>query len=373
MMLLGLIPFVVSLALAPAAPALSRCLAPRLAAPLLTLLALATALATGIVLCLAAFAAVARLPLAARLGRWTPQPLQAGQPGTGWGFLAGAAALTLLAAAACFAAGEVRDLTRAVRACRALAAGQRAGGAEAGAAETGAARAAGRPRIRARSADRLVITADERPVAYAVPFPAGTIVVSAGLLGLLGADERRALLAHEHAHLRQHHAGYVLLAGLAARANPLLRPLARQVRLATELAADEQAAQEVGDRRVVACALARASLAARTSTAAPAAGRTILAATGGRLAIADTDAAARVRALLAPPRRRRPWAAATALALTLASAATAITLTLATHQQFEVAQSAWAQAHPAPAATAGRGAAPAAGLAPALHEQIPLA
>lgn len=369
MMLLGLIPFVVSLALARAAPALSRCLAPRLAAPLLTLMALATALATGIVLCLAAFAAVARLPLAARLGRWTPQPLQAGQPGTGWGFLAGAAALALLAAAACFAAGEVRDLTRAVRACRALAAGQRAGEA----AETGAARAGGRPWTSARPADRLVITADERPLAYAVPFPAGTIVVSAGLLGLLGADERRALLAHEHAHLRQHHAGYVLLAGLAARANPLLRPLARQVRLATELAADEQAAQEVGDRRVVARALARASLAARTSTAAPAAGRTTLAAAGGRLAIADTDAAARVRALLAPPRRRRPWAAATALALTLASAATAITLTLATHQQFEVAQSAWAQAHPAPAAAAGHGAAPAAGLAPAPHEQIPLA
>jgi Zn-dependent protease with chaperone function len=361
MMLLGLIPFVVSLVLAPAAPALSRCLAPRLAAPLLTLLALATALATGIVLCLAAFAAVARLPLAARLGRWMPQPLQAGQPGTGWGFLAGAAALILLAAAACFAAGEVRDLTRAVRACRVLAAGQRGGGVAPG----GAAPAAGRPWRRAwrRPADRLVITADERPLAYAVPFPAGTIVISAGLLGLLGADERRALLAHEHAQLRQHHAGYVLLAGLAARANPLLAPLARQVRLATELAADEQAAREVGDRRVVARALARASLAARAGPAAPVADRSELAGAGGRLAIADTDAAARVRALLAPPRRRPPWAAATALALTLASAATAITLTLATHQQFEVAQSAWAQAHPGPAA--------AGHVAPARHEQIP--
>jgi hypothetical protein len=73
----------------------------------------------------------------------------------------------------------------------------------------------------------------------------------------------------------------------------------------------------------------------------------------GGLAIADTHAGTRVRALLEPPGRRRPWAAATAVALTLASAATAITLTLTTHQQMELAQLAYARAHPTAPAEAG--------------------
>jgi Zn-dependent protease with chaperone function len=318
MMLLGLIPVAASLVLALGGPALSRCLAPRLAAPLLTLLALATSLATGVVLCVAAFGAAAQLPPLARIGRWSSGALRSGGPGLGWGLLAGAAASALLAAALVFAARAVRDLTRARRACRQLSAG----------------------------VDRFVIARDDRPLAYAVPHPGGAIVISTGMLRLLSADERRALLAHEDAHLRQHHAAYVLLAELAARANPLLRPLARQVRLAVELRADELAADEVGDRRVVASALARASLAARGSATGPL----------GSLAIAETDACTRVRALLEPPRRRRPWAAAAALALTLASSATAISLMLATHQRIEIAQLAYAQAHdPAPALVRGHG------------------
>ena len=95
-----------------------------------------------------------------------------------------------------------------------------------------------------------------------MPAEAGAIVVSTGMLTLLDAQERRALLAHEAAHLRHHHARYVAVAELAVAANPLLRPLARGVRLAVELWADQVAAQEVGDSRAVARALARASLAA---------------------------------------------------------------------------------------------------------------
>ncbi|HEU5416385.1 MAG TPA: M56 family metallopeptidase [Streptosporangiaceae bacterium] len=357
MMLLSLIPLAVSLVLAPAAPVLSRCLAPRLAAPLLTLLALATSLATGIVLCLAAFIAVARLPLAARLGQWSTEPLQAGQPGPGWGVLAGAVASILLAAAVVFAARAIRDLARAARACRELDpdAGARAGGGV----PAGAGAGPGvRDRVRAMisavtGAGRVIITEDERPLAYAVPLPAGAIVVSTGMLRLLSAAERRAILAHESAHLRQCHALYVLLADLAARANPLLRPLAAQVRLATELAADERAADEVGDRRVVARALARASLAARGGRPGGIPAGTVPAGSPGGLAIADTHAGTRVRVLLSPPRRRRPWAAATALALTLASAGAAVTLTLTTHQQIESAQLAYEHAHPAALAEAG--------------------
>jgi Peptidase family M48 len=380
---------------------------------------------------------VARLPLAARLGRWSPEPLQAGQPSLGWGVLAGAVAGVLLAGAILFAARAGRDLARAVQACREL--------------DHGSGTAAGpgpgvRDRLRAIIAaatgtGRVVITRDDRPLAYAVPLPAGAIVVSTGMLQLLSPAERRALLAHESAHLRQYHALSVLLADLAASANPLLRPLAAQVRLATELAADERAASEVGDRRVVARALARVSLAAAgrpgpdgtgpdkpglggpaswgrgaggtgpdgpgsgttgpggpgsgatgpggpgsgmtssggpgsgaTSSGGPGSGATSSGGPGspglghpshvhdttpagmapaGGLAIADTHASTRVRALLEPPGRRRPWAAATAVALTLASAATAITLTLTTHQQMEQAQLAYARAHPAAPPEAG--------------------
>jgi Zn-dependent protease with chaperone function len=307
MMLLGLIPLAASVLLALGCGSLSRRLSPWLAAPLLTLLALATSLATGVVLCLAAFSALSRQPLIAAAGGWsraTLRPLS--QLPLGWGLLAGAAAAVLLTAALVFTARAARDLVAAGRTCRKLDAGHQ----------------------------KLVITRDARPTAYSLPARTGTVVVSTGMLRLLSADERRALLAHEDAHLRHHHVGYVLLAELAAAANPLLRPLARHVRLAVELWADESAAAEVGDRRLVARALARASLAASAAHGHP----------GVRLAIAETDVCARVRALVDQPRRLRPWAAAAALTLILASSAAAVTLTWATHQRIEVAQLASVQA-----------------------------
>lgn len=308
MMLLGLVPFAVSTALAVGSGWLARRLAPGLAAPLLTLLALATSLATGIVLCLAAFGAAAQLPSLAEYGGWSAVALRPGQPGPAWGLPAGVLAGGLLAAALWFALRAGRELGRASRACRAS---QRLGGA-----------------------GRLVIACDDRPLAYAVPAAPRAIVISTGMLRLLSADERRALIAHEDAHLRQNHAVYVVLAGLAAAANPLLRPLARQVRLAVEIEADAAAADEVGDRRVVARTLARASL------AAAAAGAPV----PGVLALAETDACARVRALTGPAPRWRPWAAALALALALASGTAALTVTMAVHQRIEAAQLAYDRA-----------------------------
>ncbi len=314
MTLLGLVPFAVSAALAVGSGWLARWLTPRAAAPLLTLLALATSLATGLVLCVIAFGAAAQLPALAELGRWSVAALRPGQPEPTWGLLAGAVASALLAAALGFAIRAGRELGRAARTCRAS---RRLGGA-----------------------GRLVIARDDRPLAYAVPAGPRAIVISTGMMRLLSADERRALIAHEDAHLRQNHAVYVVLAGLAAAANPLLRPLAHQVRLAVELQADAAAADEVGDRRVVARTLARASLAAAaTRTAAP-----------GVLALAETDACARVRALTGPPPRRHPWAAALALALALASGTAALTVTMAAHQRIEAAQTAYGRT---PAAQTG--------------------
>ena len=306
MMLLGLIPVAASIVLAVASDGLSRRLAPAVAVPLLTLLALATSLATGVVLCVAAFGAVAQLPFLAERAGWSGGALAPGDLEPGWGLMAGTIAGALLTAAIVFTIRAARDLARADRACRKL------GGL-----------------------DRLVITHDDRPTAYAVPTRAGAVVVSTGMLRLLGAGERRALLAHEDAHLRHRHGLYVLLADLAAAANPLLRPLAGRVRLAVELHADQDAAAEIGDHRAVARALARASLAVSAAGPGP----------HGSLAMGQTDACARIRALTEPPRRRRSWAVAAALILILASSATATTMTWAMHQRIETAQAVYAQAH----------------------------
>jgi Zn-dependent protease with chaperone function len=307
MIALGLVPVAASVMLALASGSLSRHLAPAFAVPLLTLLALATSLATGLVLCLAAFGAVAQLPFLANRAGWSSGVLAPGNLEPSWGVVPGAVAGALLTAALAFTVRAALDLARADRACRQL----------------------GGP-------DRLVITHDDRPTAYSVPTRAGAIVVSTGMLRMLSAQERRALLAHEDSHLRHRHALYVLLADLAAAANPLLRPLAGRVRLAVELQADEDAVAETGDRRTVARALARASLAA--SGAGP----------RGSLAMAQTDACARIRALTEPRRRRRSWAVAAALALILASSTTALSMTWAMHQRVEAAQLAYAEAHSFP-------------------------
>ena len=321
MILLGLVPVAASVMLALASGGLARHLAPAIAVPLLTLLALATSLATGLALSLAAFGAVAQLPFLADRAGWSGGALAPGNLEPGWGVLPGAIAAALLTAALIFTARAARDLARAGRACRQL----------------------GGP-------DRLVITDDDRPTAYSVPTRAGAIVVSTGMLRLLSAEERRALLAHEDSHLRHRHALYVLLADLAAAANPLLRPLAGRVRLAVELQADEDAVAETGDRRAVARALARASLA--VSAAGPRSrGRRPAPAAGpgprGSLAMAQTDACTRIRALT-EPRRRRSWPVAAALVLILASSTTALSMTWAMHQRIETAQLVYAESHAVP-------------------------
>ena len=126
------------------------------------------------------------------------------------------------------------------------------------------------------------------PVAFAIPGRPGRIIVSGAMLRELDADERRVLLAHEQAHLDHHHHRYVRVADTVAAAVPILRPLAREVRFAVERWADERAAEAVGDRRLVARAIARAALA---KTAAPI----------GALGMSGGGVRARVDALLAEP------------------------------------------------------------------------
>ncbi|GAA0593517.1 hypothetical protein GCM10010174_05790 [Kutzneria viridogrisea] len=106
----------------------------------------------------------------------------------------------------------------------------------------------------------LQVLAEERAFACAVPGRPGRVVVSSGMLRALDATGRRALLAHERAHLVGRHHRLVIAGDLAAAVNPLVSPLRAAIRYAVERSADEAAAEQVGDRRAVAHAVAKAAL-----------------------------------------------------------------------------------------------------------------
>ncbi|RBM24320.1 M56 family metallopeptidase [Streptomyces sp. PT12] len=113
-------------------------------------------------------------------------------------------------------------------------------------------------------ASPVVVLSDPRPYAYAWPGRRGTgrgrVVASTAVLDSLTGPERRVLFAHERAHLAGRHHRYPLLARLAARAQPLLRPLRTAVAHCAERWVDEDAADVMGDRRLVARAVGRAAL-----------------------------------------------------------------------------------------------------------------
>jgi Zn-dependent protease with chaperone function len=110
------------------------------------------------------------------------------------------------------------------------------------------------------------VLAVRRPVAYALGGRTGRVVVSQGLLALLDDRERDAVIAHELAHVRLRHHRLLLFARVVRAALGKTAPAARRAdaSLARELEAiaDEAAARAVGDRQVVARALAKTALAA---------------------------------------------------------------------------------------------------------------
>ncbi|MEU1341315.1 M48 family metalloprotease [Streptomyces sp. NPDC005827] len=107
----------------------------------------------------------------------------------------------------------------------------------------------------------LCIVDSPRPDAYALPGRVDRIVVTAGMLRCLRAAEREALFAHERAHNSGRHHYFLAIAEISAHCHPALHQVRAGIRLAAELAADEAAARVVGDRRLVAVAVARAALA----------------------------------------------------------------------------------------------------------------
>ncbi|WP_163568935.1 M56 family metallopeptidase [Fodinicola feengrottensis] len=158
--------------------------------------------------------------------------------------------------------------------------------------------------------------------AFTTPEMAGRIVITTALLRVLTAQQRHALLAHERSHLAHRHSWWLLVADLAAGVNPLLRPTATAIAQAVERWADEDAATVVGDRRLVATAVATAALARRRSVSPG------LAAAGGHVP-------RRVRALLAPPPRRRPILLGTVIVLLACTAAATIAVERSGDQIFD--------------------------------------
>ncbi|MBZ3901858.1 M56 family metallopeptidase [Streptomyces griseiscabiei] len=177
----------------------------------------------------------------------------------------------------------------------------------------------------------VAVLPDEAPYAYALPGGRrDRVVVSTALLACLEPAERRALFAHERAHLAARHHRLLLAVRLAARANPFLRPLGTAVAYTAERWADEDAAHTVGSRRVVARAIGKAALVSAGSPVATLAG---FAASG--------PVPRRVAALLGPPPAVRSlpsvftsvglaaWGAAVGAALSaMSSANSAVTMVL---------------------------------------------
>lgn len=155
-------------------------------------------------------------------------------------------------------------------------------------------------RSRGTTSGEVHVIHSPKAIAFAEPGRRGGIVISSTMLEALRPIERRALLAHEQAHLRHRHDRYLLIATLA-RGLPVLASLAHKLNHALERWADEDAAETTGDRFVVARAVARAALAAHEPTPT-----TTLAANG-------SNVPARVLALAAPSPPAVGWSVAAAV------------------------------------------------------------
>jgi hypothetical protein len=267
-------PLVAAVILGACAPQLSRRLPPATATRWLATAGAVIAGATSFVLAVLAFTLVAELAPVARLGSWSAAQLDATNPVPDLTSVAAGTAVCLLTVVA---------VRAAVRRARATFAARRL------CAELG-----GGP-------GDLIIVDGPRVEAFALPALHGRIVASRPLLAALPADERRAVLAHETAHLRHHHHTYRLVAELSAAVNPLLRPLVDAVEYTTERWADEVSAGAVGDRTVVARALARCALEASQPGRPPPWAAAALHAASERSRLVR-----RVEALLAPAPRHRP-------------------------------------------------------------------
>lgn len=282
------------------AAAVAQRLPPRHATWLLSAGGLIAALSGLAVLVLLGSLLVGEQPEVAEEGHWSAAVLRAHAPvGRSVALAAALLAVVLSAWAGAVALRRARAVLAAYRSCRAL----------------------------PLAAGELIVVPGRRVGAYAVPGRPGRIVAGQQLLSALSPAERRALLAHERAHLTHGHHWHVAAVTVAAALNPLLRPLGPAATCATERWADEAAAAAVGDRRSVAGALAAAVRAGRPAE-------------GGILAATTAFVPLRVAALLGPAPPPRPLLVRLSLGLLLAAAAGAFLATKQTEHLYEFARDA---------------------------------
>jgi Zn-dependent protease with chaperone function len=285
------------------APGLSRRLPPALATWLLTIGGVGVAASFVATLALLAAPVVGQIPLVAHQGHWSDAVLQHANPV--WPPLAITALIVLLVLAARSVAATLRRVS-ALRTAYRLARSLSSTGSE------------------------LVVIDDAGHQAYAVPGRPGRIVMSSGLLRALTAHQRRAVLAHERAHLRQHHHLHHAAADLAVAAAPITLRLRSALALATERWADETAGK-VCSRSAVAGAL---TLAAHTAPRSHGVGDPIL-------AVADTEVAARIDALSHPASPLTLWRLALMVALLLAVVVSTQVAAADVDRVFDLAQAAY--------------------------------
>ncbi len=254
---LALLPAVVLAFAAVMAPSLVRFVHPAVAARILSVLVGASAVATT------AWLSVVAGGYLVQVGPHRATHLEAGQllsahgPVPAW---LGMSAVTVLAAGVCSAVTQ-SQASRRIR--RLLPAGR-----------------------------GVVLVDTEGVTAVAVPGRHPRILLSRSLLHRLPTAELAVVLAHERSHLRHRHGRYLALSTLAERLNPWLRHSASKVRLLLERWSDEDAAEQVADRRLVARAISRVAL-------LPGEDRTV-----GGVGFHRSEVIARIDAMLADPPRR---------------------------------------------------------------------
>lgn len=288
-----------SAAFALAAPPLSRTLPPAVATWLMAGGGFLAAATTSTALALVGFRVLAQTEPLTDQGHWSDAVLADRAPISAPMAVTAVALLTVL-----LAAGVRTVLARAVATVTAFRVARDLGGGE------------------------LAVLDAPAPSALAVPGRPGRIVVSSGMLRRLDAGQRRALLAHERTHLRQHHHLYLSMTAVAVSLNPLLRPLLAAVELSCERWADEAAAGSSA-RSTVAEALLRAATSIRPASPAVA------------LAASGADVAARVAALGHPAPTLRVGRALGLVSVLLVAVAAVAWGMVSTEHLFEVAQAAW--------------------------------
>lgn len=305
MLLAVLLPLLFTAAFGLSAPRLARRLPPAVATWLLSAGGLLAAAGSSASLALLVFQYVAQAPIFAARGRWSDAVLRHGDPVSAPVGLIAAVAVAALSLRFILAATRrlvaVRDAYRLARALP-------------------------------DNGSQLTVLETQDPQAYAIPGRPGRVVVTTGLLRSLDAGQRRALLAHEHAHLQHRHHLHQTVVRLATAVNPLLRRLPEAVELSCERWADEDATR-VCRRETVADALTRAASTGRSSAVAVV------------LAAASADVAARIAALNAPAPRLALWRLTLLLGLLAATAATVAVAMHDTERLFELAQVAYRDSH----------------------------